>query len=103
MRKTMPVARRVFGEGHDVTLRMRLNYAASLWVPYGATLGDLREAVTILLEIYRTARRVFGDAHPLTKGIEGDLRFARGFLDRERETRLRNFASFLRPNGHNYL
>ena len=23
--------------------------------------------------------------------------------DAERETRLRNFASFLRPNGHNYL
>ena len=99
----MPVARRVFGEGHEVTLRMRLIYAGSLYVPYGATLGDLREAVTILLEIYRTARRVFGDAHPLTKVIEGDLRSARGFLDRERETRLRNFASFLRPNGHNYL
>ena len=68
------------------------------------SLGDLREAVTILLEIYWTARRVFGEAHPLTKGIEGDLRSARRFLaDAERETRLRNFASFLRPNGHNYL
>ena len=81
----------------------------SLWVPYGATLGDLREAVTILLEIYRTARRVFGDAHPLTKGIEGDLRSAErvsaraALADAERETRLRNFASFLRPNGHEYL
>ena len=69
-----------------------------------ASLDDLREAVTTLEDAERIARRVFGGAHPLTKGIEGDLRSARRFLaDAERETRLRNFASFLRPNGHNYL
>ena len=41
-----------------------------------ATLDDLREAVTTLEETERIARRVFGGAHPLTKGIEGDLRAA---------------------------
>ena len=30
----------------------------------GATLDDLREAVTTLEELERTARRVFGGAHP---------------------------------------
>ena len=42
-----------------------------------ATLDDLREAVTTLEEIERTARRVMGGAHPLTKEIEGDLQYAR--------------------------
>ena len=41
-----------------------------------ATLSDLREAVTTLEDAERIARRVFGGAHPLTKGIEGDLRAA---------------------------
>ena len=50
-----------------------------------ATLDDLREAVTTLVETDRIARRVLGTAHPLTKGIEGDLQYARAALD-ARET-----------------
>ena len=41
------------------------------------TLDDLREAVTTLEETARTARRVLGDAHPTTEGIEGSLQIAR--------------------------
>jgi len=78
-RKTMPVARRVLGETHEVTLRMRSNYAAAL-VNGGATLDDLREAVTTLEELTRTARRVFGGAHPFTTWIEGHLRNPRAVL-----------------------
>ena len=33
--------------------------------------------MTTLEEIARTARRVFGGAHPTTKGIEHDLRVMR--------------------------
>tara|TARA_B100000459_G_scaffold75945_1_gene42271 strand:+ start:628 stop:801 length:174 start_codon:yes stop_codon:yes gene_type:complete len=51
----------------------------------GATLDDLREAVTTLEETTRIARRVFGGAHPLTIQIEDDLRSARAEL-RARET-----------------
>ena len=51
----------------------------------GATLDDLREAVTTLEEIEPTARRVFGGSHPLTLDIEGELRNARAAL-RARET-----------------
>ena len=51
----------------------------------GATPDDLREAVTSLEEVERTARRVFGPAHPLTKGIDLSLRNARAAL-RARET-----------------
>ena len=46
----------------------------------GATLDDLRESVTTLEEIERTARRVLGGAHPLTAGIEATLRRARVIL-----------------------
>ena len=62
---------------------MRWLYAQSLYKE--ATLDDLREAVTILEDTERTARRVFGGAHPLVAGIERDLRKARAGL-RARET-----------------
>ena len=51
----------------------------------GATLDDLREAVTTLDETVRTARRVFGGAHPIARAIEIALRTARAAL-RARET-----------------
>ena len=77
MCKTMPVARRVLGDNHEVTLRVKLTYALALYNDTGATLDDLREAVTTLEETARTARRVFGGAHPSTRNIEGGLRQAR--------------------------
>ena len=65
MRKTIPVARRVLGESHETTLRMRrLTYALALYNDPGATLDDLREAVTTLEETERIARRVLGATHP---------------------------------------
>ena len=78
--KTIPVALRVLGEGHDHTLRMRSVYAETLYIDPGATLADLREAVTTLEETERMARRVLGGAHPITGGIEAALRDARAVL-----------------------
>ena len=46
----------------------------------GATLDDLREAVTTLEDVGRIARRVLGGAHPVTEEIEGDLENARAEL-----------------------
>ena len=74
LRRTIPVARCVVGEGDGLTLRMRYTYARALYEdPRSdprATLEYLREAVTTLEEIERTARRVFGGSHPLTVEIE---------------------------------
>ena len=50
---------------------------ASLYRDPGSTLDDIREAVTMLEEAERTARRVLGGAHPLTTVIENTLRNAR--------------------------
>ena len=71
--KIMPVARRVLGESHELMLSMRWNYARALYQNDDATLGDLCEAVTTLEESERTARRVFGRAHPLTVDIASCL------------------------------
>ena len=87
MRKIIPVAQRVLGEGDRLTLKMRWSYAGALYDDEDATLDDLREAVTTLEEIERIARRVLGGAHPVTEGIEGDLRKAQAGL-RARETPL---------------
>ena len=46
----------------------------------GATLADLREAVTTLEDTERIARRVLGGAHPTTESIEDDLQGARAAL-----------------------
>ena len=84
-RKIIPVARRVLGESNELTLKVRWSYAVALCRDPIATLDDLREAVTTLTEIERTARRVLGGAHPTTAGIEIALRKARAAL-RARET-----------------
>ncbi len=80
LRKTMPVARRVFGESHEFTLKMRWSYAVALYEHDGATLDDLREAVTALEDLEQTTRRVLGGQHPLTVDIEGELQRARAAL-----------------------
>ena len=71
MRNTLPVARRVFGESAQLTINMRWCYGLALCRDDGATLGDLREAVTTLEETARISRRVLGGAHPTTGWIEG--------------------------------
>ena len=82
LRKMMPIARRVLGESHELTSKMRLSYALALstWTPAGAPLDDLREAVTTLEETKRIARRVLGWPHPTSENIERALRTTRAAL-----------------------
>ena len=80
VRKTIPVARRVLGESHEFTLKMRWVCVQTLYYDPDATLDDVREAVTTLEDLERTARRVLGGAHPTTGGLERDLRKARAAL-----------------------
>ena len=85
LRRTLPAARRAHGDSHETTLRMRGYYAEALYKDDGATLDDLREAMTTLEDTERTARRVLGGAHPITEHIGRDLPKARTVL-RARET-----------------
>ena len=63
----------------------RGNYAVALYNDPGATLGDLREAVSTLEETTPIARRVFGGAYLLVVELEDQLQEARAAL-RARET-----------------
>ena len=79
-RKMTLVARRVLRENHDLTLKLRWNYGVALYRDTGATLDDLREAVTTLEDTDRTSRRVLGGAHPLAVAIGTSLQNARAAL-----------------------
>ena len=68
--------------------RIRFRYAGALYNDKGATLKDLREAVTTLEDAARTARRVFGSAHPLTEAVAAYLQDAQAAL-RAREEAVR--------------
>ena len=83
LRKMIPVARRVFGDTGRLTLTMRKIYARALYEDAGATLDDLREAVTTLEDAVRISRRVLGGAHPTTESIEDELPDARAALNAE--------------------
>ena len=85
LRSTVPVARRVLGGGHEITLKMKRTYATALYMDPAATLDDVREAVTTLEETEQTARRVLGGSHPTFAGTAALLRDARAAL-RARET-----------------
>ena len=55
-------------------------HAETLYKNPAATLDDLREAVTILEDMERTARRNYGTAHPMTRTTGEQLRYARDAL-----------------------
>ena len=59
---------------------MKKVYADALYNDPGATLDDLREAVTTLEDTERIRRRVFGGSHPTTSSVENSLRAARAAL-----------------------
>ena len=64
----------------DITLKMRKVYAIALYRDPGATLDDLREAVTTLVETIPVTRRVLGSSHPFIEVDERHLRNARAAL-----------------------
>ena len=84
-RTLIPIARRSLGEGNDLTLTLEINYARTLYEDTGATLDDIREAVTRLEDAERIARRILGGSHPLVVRFEDQLHDARAEL-RVRET-----------------
>ena len=61
-------------------MRTRSVYAEALFYDSGATLDDLREAVTTLEDGERIARQLLGGTHPLTTGIEKSIQNVRAEL-----------------------
>ena len=80
LHRTIPVARRVLSDSSNITLTMLCCYANALYKDPGATLNDLRDAVTSFEDSERIARRVLGGAHPTTEWLGRDLQDARAAL-----------------------
>ena len=74
------MAQRNYGDNDDKFIRIRALYAKARYRAHGATLDDVREAVTTLEDTERTARRVLGSAHPIVGSIGTFLRHAREAL-----------------------
>ena len=80
LHKAIPVARRILGASHQITITMRTQSAATFLHNPGATLDEIREAINTLEEIEPIARRVLGIAHPIAAVIQSELQKARGLL-----------------------
>ena len=73
LREQIAAARRALGEETSLVIRLRWNYADALHEDESASRDDAAEAVVILEELFRTARRVLGTAHPITGSIQDSL------------------------------
>ena len=80
VRKTLPVARRVLGKVHEVTIKLLWACVEAVYEDDNATLDDLREAVNTLEDSARGARRVYGRTHPIVVGTEYHIKHARAAL-----------------------
>ena len=95
LRKTMPVARRVLGDNHELMLNLRWCYARVLYLDEGASLDDRREAVAALESVANSWKRIFGQAHPETPEVQGALKEAREAL--ATSLAVREYLEYLAP------
>ena len=94
LRKTLPVARRVFKTETDLLpLLMRCIYASALYRAENATFDDVREAVATLDELARTTRRKFGVAHPIAVTVAQDLQNVQGKLRKQEQLEAMGISS----------
>ena len=73
----------IFSElGLRATMRLRGTYAKSLCLrdDHGASRDDVVEAVAIFEGLSSTARRIYGESHPLSEIIQEDLELAQEHL-----------------------
>ena len=75
--EAIPKARKKMGDDHDLTLCLRYNYVCSLVNDDTSSLSDLREAVAMMEDAERRARRVYGADHPQAVSKTVMLRKAR--------------------------
>ena len=74
LRKQLPRARRVLDAENDTFLRLRWTLANTLIMDAlnGGASSNVAEARKIFENLIPTVRRVYGIAHPFTKGVEDE-------------------------------
>ena len=82
-RKQSRVSRRALGPDHEITLRLRSQYARSLLIRSGpeqestAPRSDWLEAIEVAKDVVETSRRVMGTSHPVTTHFQDMLERAK--------------------------
>ena len=77
------MSRRVLGPDHELTLRLRSQYARSLLIRSGpeqestVPRSDWLEAMEVAKDVVETSRRVMGTSHPVTTHFQDMLERAK--------------------------
>ena len=74
--ETLPIARRVCGDAHDLTLGHRYILPRSIVLNPDATQDNLRVAKEELEDLLPTTRRIFGNSHPRVELVRNLLDMA---------------------------
>ena len=73
LRKTMPVARRVLGNEHNLTLSLCEDLSRATLLDGDSSAEEVREAVRALEDTLGVWRRVLGPQHPNTQRVQQNL------------------------------
>ena len=76
LRKSIPVARRVLGTEHELTLSLREDLSRAT-LDGESSAEEKREALRMLEDVAGIMRRVLGPAHPDTLHTQSVLKFYR--------------------------
>ncbi len=79
-RRLLPLARRALGADHDVCLRLAHTCVIAVIRCAASSRDEFVFAERLLDDTARRTRRVFGNEHPHTRNVEGDLAKVRRFL-----------------------
>ena len=77
LRKNIPVARRVLGTEHELTLSLREDLSRATLLDGDSSAEEKREALRMLEDVAGTMRRVLGPAHPDTLHAQEKLEIYR--------------------------
>ena len=73
LRKVVPVAQRVLGNEHELSLSLREDLPRATLLDGEASVQEKRKALRTLEGTFGALRRVFGPQHPETKRVQQNL------------------------------
>ena len=80
LRPTLPIVQRVLGDNNELVFRMKKVYVEAFLLDGAATPDEFREAVTMIEDTERTARRVLGGTHPFALDLARAVKVSRAAL-----------------------
>ena len=84
--KALPAARRALGSDHELTIKLECRLARASYADEGASLDELRQAISMYEDLIRRARRIFGDSHPAAESMAARIEEARVILARRTQS-----------------